>query len=99
MRILLSIPHYFGPHDDGLARGSARDSAARRAAALSRCLTSLRGHLGGRQSLAHLNRPEVTPANDSQDVQIDIIVCTLIDRHLLSELAVDPADYILSWGA
>lgn len=89
MRVLLTIPHYFNPQGSG-PHGSLQRNPQPRIEALTRCVRSLYETLGpvGRY-YAHDRdrlRLEPQPANTRTQVDLDIVLCTTGDFHLLEKL-------------
>lgn len=87
MRLLFTVVHFFRGGAKGLRNyGSmGRDSAAR-VRALTECISALHEHFGGAQfSLDHGQRLGV-PANEALRHQVDVVVCTVKDMHVLGEL-------------
>ena len=97
MRILFTIPHYFGPSQPDSQQpgrhGSQSSHASRRADALSQCIGSLHQLFGQSQSIINIAKREVAPVNQATAAEIHVVVCTAPDRHLLSELCVDDSLY------
>lgn len=87
MRILVVIPHYYREIGDGSTNKSHRPAArAERARALVRVVTTLHAQLGrGCFALDHWRKIawQVAP---SRRHELEILVCTLGDDHLLGEL-------------
>ena len=90
MRILFTIPHFYRPKSapDGAEplHGSGAVSADRRVVALARCVLSLCETFGSHQSF--IGKP-TTPCNGAIASQIDIVVCTTGNHHLIDRLPPD----------
>lgn len=92
-RALVTIAHYYGASPDG-KYGSTRASAAEgRRAALERTIASLHQVLAQPQALVHGPIHGFVPANDSDATEIDVVVCTAGDAHLLDGLALAPGSF------
>jgi hypothetical protein len=89
MRILFTIPHYFGsgPSCYGSTDASKR---YRHIASLRTCIASLHQHFGSSQKLV-LHGGSVCPANQMLVNDIDVVICVNGSKHLLDELDL-PAD-------
>jgi hypothetical protein len=87
MRILAAIPHYYQPQDAADARhGSLGAPAAQRAEALTVCISALHQLFGPAQCLIDINTRAARPANTALAGQLEIVVCTAGDHHLLGRL-------------
>ncbi|MHC4403154.1 MAG: calcium-binding protein [Planctomycetota bacterium] len=86
MRILLAVPHFYA-YDPRLRYGSCREAPEARAEALARCLRGMHSLFGRGQHFADLTRPVAYPANELTRGQIDVVVCTVRDKHVLKRLA------------
>lgn len=84
MKILFAIPHYFDPRGGGRHASLAPDPRPR-AQALAACLAALNHEFGPEQKLIDIARRVVVPANQAQRHEIEIVVCTTGDRHLLAQ--------------
>ncbi|MDB9509967.1 calcium-binding protein [Kamptonema animale CS-326] len=89
MRILFTIAHFFNPHGEG-RHASQRNDHHPRLNALTACLTALQGLYGKSQSMIHIGQCATVPVNESQTHDIDIVVCTTQDYHLISQLSLPP---------
>jgi hypothetical protein len=85
-RVLFAIPHYFDAAGDG-RYGSTTSQPQLRANQLARAIGSLHQTLGARQSSLSIVAKAALPANDGLRHDIDIVVCTTGDNHLLDRLA------------
>lgn len=85
MRILFTIAHFFNPEGDG-KHGSLRKDPQSRRIALTTCLTALRALYGKSQYMIHIGKYQAIASNESHCHDVDIIVCTTKNFHLLSEI-------------
>jgi hypothetical protein len=83
MRILVTIPHYFGA---GGRHGSLGGDARRRLRAFAACLSALHGLFGRPQCAIDIAGRTTHPANTRTAGHLDIVVCTTGGRHLLTDL-------------
>jgi hypothetical protein len=83
MRILVTIPHYFG---GGGRHGSLGGDPRPRARALAACLAALRSLFGRPQCVIDIAGRTTRPANEPSAADLDVVVCTTGGRHLLAEL-------------
>jgi hypothetical protein len=97
MRILAAIPHYYsvsgGSSPDGRDHGSVGPHAAARVVALSTCISSLHQLYGPAQHVIDQATRVAVPANSRNVGQVDIIICSTGDSHLLSRLSVPAGSY------
>ena len=89
MRILFTIAHFYNPSGDG-KHASQRNDPQPRLNALTACVTSLQALYGKSQSMIDISECATIPANQSQQHEIDIVVCTTQGYHLLPQLPVQP---------
>lgn len=87
MKILVTIAHYFNP-DGGGKHGSLSKDPRSRIVALSQSLTHLGAILGKYQGLLDIAKSLAVPANQGQSLDIDIVICTTQNCHVLEELPV-----------
>lgn len=85
MRILFTIAHFFNPAGGG-SHGSQKKDPQPRIQALSAGITALHQLFGKSQSIIDIAQLLALPANQSQSHDIDIIVCTTQDCHILSQV-------------
>jgi len=88
MRILITIPHFYrakagAPDGREPLHGSGAAKAEGRVQALTRCLFSLCETFGPQQSF--IGSPNI-PCNGSVASQIEIVVCTTGNHHLMNRL-------------
>lgn len=85
MRILFTIPHFFNPSASG-EHGSLSKDPQPRIEGLTACIAALHQLFSKSQSSIDLAQRSAFPANQSQAHDIDIVICTTKDAHLLSEI-------------
>lgn len=85
MKILVTIPHFFG-HDGRGNYGSTASPAVRRANALRQSLLGLFTSFSGRHRLADSRTSSSHIANERLTAEIDIVVCTSGRHHLVDQL-------------
>jgi hypothetical protein len=97
MRVLVAIPHYFG-HAAGhlatdLPHGSIGGDPRPRVAALSACITALHQLYGRGQRMINQTTLRALPANAPRACDLEIVVCTTGERHLLSQLTLPAGSF------
>jgi hypothetical protein len=85
MRILFTIAHFFNPDSKG-KHASQRKDPQPRLLALSQSLAALHQLFGKSQSIINIGQRLAFPANQPQAYDLDIIICTTKDNHLLDQL-------------
>lgn len=85
MRLLFTIPHYYRCEERG-RHSSTRSHSRERVRALAATLTALHQLFGKRQSVLNHEQRVLVPANEPQAHDIDIVVCTIGDNHVLEHL-------------
>lgn len=85
MRILFTIAHFFNPNAQG-KHASQRKDPRPRLLALSRSLAALHQLFGKSQSIINIGQRVALPANQPQVYELDIIICTTQNYHLLNQL-------------
>lgn len=90
MRILLTIAHFFNPSNGG--RYGSQRKPQPRIQALRQCITNIH-QLFGNQCIIDIAQRLAVPANLSQSHNIDIIICTTQDCHLLEEICLPSVFY------
>lgn len=93
MRILFTIAHFFNPNGEG-RHASQRQDPLPRLTALTASLTALQGLYGKSQSMIHIGQCATVTVNDTQSHDVDIVVCTTHDYHLISELSLPPKSFL-----
>ncbi len=97
MRILAAIPHYFNvagtSSPDGRQHGSVGPHADARIAALSACIASIHQLYGSAQHIIDQVTRVALPANAFTAGQLDIVVCTTGEAHLLDRMRVPAGSF------
>lgn len=83
MRILLTIAHFFNSNNGG--RYGSQRKPQPRIQALTQCITNIH-QLFGNQCIIDIAQRLAIPANLSQSHDIDIVICTTQDCHLLEQI-------------
>ncbi len=90
MRILVAIPHFYNiartASPDGRRHGSIGAHAESRLAALTASIASLHQHYGPAQHIIDQATRVALPANERTRGQVDVLVCTTGEDHLLDRL-------------
>jgi hypothetical protein len=92
VKILVAIPHFFGPAAAPEHASQANDSA-RRIRALSTCISSLH-QVFGRPQVIGLREQPLSPAGEMLTHEIDVVVCTTGGHHLLDDLPLPAKKYV-----
>jgi hypothetical protein len=87
MKILFTIAHYFNSEGGG-KHGSLSKDPRPRITALSNCLTNLRGVFSQSQCLIDIAQCVALPVNEQQASDVDIVVCTTQNQHILDQLPI-----------
>lgn len=90
MRILFTISHFFQP-SDGSRYGSQGKDPQPRIQALTACVGALHKLFGKSQASFDIAQGVAKPANQSQVHNIDIVICTTKNQHLLEQISL-PSD-------
>lgn len=85
MRILFTLAHFFNPSNSG-RHGSQRKDPHLRIQALTQCLTNLHQLFSKSPCIIDIAQRLAIPANQSQSHDIDIVICTTQDSHLLEQV-------------
>ena len=85
MRIIFIIAHFFKPSNQG-RHASQRKDPQPRLEALTKSITSLHQLFGKSQSIINIAQRLAFPANQPQSHELDIVICTTKDNHLLNQL-------------
>ncbi|WP_341732715.1 calcium-binding protein [Microcoleus sp. EPA2] len=93
MRILFTIAHFYNPSGDG-KHASQRNDPQPRLNALTAAVASLQALYGKSQCMIHIGECATIPANQDQNHEIDIVICTTQGYHLLSQLPVQPKSFM-----
>lgn len=94
MRILITIPHFFNPTGNK-QYASGQPNPAPRIAALTQSLRNLHTLYAAPQEYWYREGEQLhpQPANQTQQITLDIVLCTCRDYHLLDQLTVAPDTY------
>lgn len=84
MKILITIPHYYNPSTES-GHGSSRNKPLQRINALSACLYNLQSLFGRSQYMINIFNKKAIPANINSSNDLDIVICTTDNKHLLKE--------------
>lgn len=90
MRILFTIPHFYQP-TEGSQYGSQGKNPQPRIQALTACITALHQLFGKSQASIDIAQGAAKPANQSQAHNIDIVICTTKNQHLVEQISL-PSD-------
>jgi len=85
MRILFTLPHFFNPTDNG-KHGSQGKDPQPRIQALTASITALQQLFGKSQTSMDIAKGATLPVNQSQAHDIDIVISTTKDSHLLDRI-------------
>jgi hypothetical protein len=85
MRILFTIPHFFNPNIKGEHASQGKDSQTR-LQALNTSIAALHQLFGKAQSIINIGKRLAFPANQAQAHELDVVICTTKDDHLLNQL-------------
>jgi hypothetical protein len=91
MKILITIAHFFKPEDNS-RHDSRRKDPQPRLAALSQSISALHQLFSKSQSIINIKEKLAFPANQPLANDLDIVICTTQDCHLLDRLSV-PAHF------
>ncbi|MGF1481017.1 MAG: calcium-binding protein [Cyanophyceae cyanobacterium] len=83
MRILFTIPHFFNSEAEG-KHGSQRKNFQPRLRALSAGITALHQLFGDSQRIIDHGQRLALPVNQPRGCEVDIVICTTRNCHLLS---------------
>ncbi|MBC1224570.1 calcium-binding protein [Nostoc sp. UCD121] len=87
MRILFTIAHFFNPDSKDGKHGSQRKDPRPRLLALTRNLAALHQLFGKSQSIINIDQRVALSANQPQVYDLDVIICTTKNNHLLNQLS------------
>lgn len=85
MKILISIPHYFNP-EGNKRHGSGSKNADPRIRALALSLLNIHALFGNYQYMIDIFNKIALPTNQKTRNEIDIVICTTGDKHILNRL-------------
>lgn len=93
MRVLVTIPHVYNPKGGG-KYGSLSSDPQPRILALTQCLQALRSIYDSSQFwYRYADKLYTSIANQASSVQLDIIICTTQNLHVLDQLPIPPQYY------
>ena len=92
MRILVTIAHFYQPQTNG-NYASQGATPVPRLQALSQSITALHELFDPSQCWLHIEKRAALPANQPQAHELDVVICTTQDHHLLHQLPVLPSLY------
>jgi hypothetical protein len=84
MRLLVTIPHYYRP--DSGSYGSGADDPSARINGLEQTITALYENFSKQQGLFDIVAKQIVECNQDLQVQLDIVVCTTGQNHVISQL-------------
>lgn len=87
MRILFTIPHFFGG-GSGKHRSQGKNAESRMEA-LAKCIHSLHQHFGPQQDVLQIADKQAQSANCESKAELHIVVFTSGGKHVLDDLPVD----------
>jgi hypothetical protein len=97
MRVLVTIPHYYRHTGEHVLAARSHASLAGdpgpRVGALTACITALHQLYGRAQRIIDQTSLCALPANSPGGCDLDIVVCTTGDDHLVSRLSLPPESY------
>ncbi|MEH2262315.1 calcium-binding protein [Nostoc sp.] len=85
MRIIFTIAHFFKPSNQGRHASQWKDPQPR-LQALTKSITALHELFGKSQRFINIAQRLAFPANQPQSHELDIVICTTKDNHLLNHL-------------
>lgn len=89
MKILVTIPHFFGPSffgPDGDEYGSTKGNVEKRVSALRSAILSFFRIFGYNQNFYDIGKNSIYPANQRVFSDVSIFICTSKSFHLLDYL-------------
>lgn len=92
MRALVTIPHVYNPGGDPRYSSSGPDRGAR-VDALTSCISALRGNFGMPWRFIDHELLAIEEAKRSDALDMDIVVCTTAERHVLDDVSVPAGWY------
>lgn len=85
MRILFAIPHFYNPEGDS-RYSSVSPNVQSRINALTTSISAVHQVFGKRHFLVDISQLKAVPANQHQANEVDVVVVTTGDRHLIDQL-------------
>lgn len=92
MDILVTIPHFFNPQGTG-KHASLRQNPTPKIRALSAAITALQQIVGKNQCAINIRDCLTVPVNQVSNNQLDIVICTVGEYHLLDQLPIPQTLY------
>jgi len=89
VKILVTIPHFFGPNffgPDGDEYGSTKGNVEKRVNALRSAILSFVRIFGYKQNIYDIGKNSVYPANRREHSDVTVFICTSKNFHLLDHL-------------
>lgn len=91
MKILITIPHYYNASNNG--HGSGGKNPRPRIQAISACLFSIYSLFSASQCMMDIQHKNTIRVNNNLIHDIDIVICTTDNKHLLEHLNVPKSFY------
>jgi hypothetical protein len=93
MKLLVTIPHFFGrTRSDTRAKyGSQIANAEARRNALSSCVGALHQQFGRHQAMIQVGQRRTVDANTAKRCEVHVVVCTASKQHLLDQISIEPS--------
>ncbi len=85
-RLLVAIPHYYGPSQLATQHRSSQDHRQHRATILGNTILSLHRCFGQAQSMMQIAKRRTDSANTNLRFEVSVIVCTTATNHLFDEI-------------
>ncbi|NJK39750.1 MAG: calcium-binding protein [Oscillatoriales cyanobacterium RM2_1_1] len=92
MKILVTLPHFYNSQIES-KHGSQGKDPRPRIMALSMALMALQGLYGESQCMINIGKCTTLPVNQAPENQLDIIICTTGNYHLLAHLPIPASLY------
>jgi hypothetical protein len=92
MKLLITIPHFYNPKGSHF-HGSLREDQAKRVMSLERCISALHVLFGKPQAYFHIKPYFWSEANQGESFDIDVVICTTGESHLLDQLSLPASCY------
>lgn len=92
MKILITIPHYYNATTESI-HGSGKKDPQPRIHALSACLFNIFSLFGTSQRMIDIQNKKAISVNNNLMHDIDIVICTANNKHLLEHLNVPKSFY------
>jgi hypothetical protein len=93
MRLLFVIPHFYRPEKDSIF-GSLESKPDHRIAAFAQMLHTLYQNFHSPHALMNIADRTMIPANHAEKNQLDVVICTTGEHHVLNELPVPKSRYV-----